>query len=108
MHNQHGQSSSHFLILDLKAFKQEHYFIFPWTKAQTFGAKKKNVPVPYFIVLGTLLENSLCVLRLYGKVLLIIKISPIIAGKSHNYISIAKVWVYLWCTEKDASLFRSS
>ena len=35
-----GQSDFHFLNLDLKASKQEHSFIFPGTKTQTFGAKK--------------------------------------------------------------------
>ena len=65
------------MILDLKASKQEL-----WTKAQTFGAKKEIVSVPYFIVLGTLQENSLCVLSLHGKFLLILKFSPIIAGES--------------------------
>ena len=72
----------HILILDLKAFKQEHSFIFSGTKAHTFGAEKEIVSVPYFTVLETLLEKSFCVLRLYGKVLLILKTSPIIAGKS--------------------------
>ena len=82
MHNRHGQSGFHFLILDLTASKQEYSFIFSGTKAQTFGAKKEIVSVPYFTVLGTLLEKSSCVLRLYGKVLLILKTYPIIAGKS--------------------------
>ena len=72
----------HFLILDLKAFKQEHSFILSGNKADTFGAKKEIVSVPYFTVLGTLLEKSFCVLRLYGKVLLILKTSPMIAGES--------------------------
>ena len=71
-----------FLILDLKASKQEHSFIFPGIKAQTFGAKKEIVSVPYFTVLGTLLKNSLFVLRLCGKVLLILKTSPIIVDES--------------------------
>ena len=82
MHNRHGQCGFHFLILDLKASKQENYFFFSGTKAQTFGAKKEIVSVPCFTVLGTLLEKSLCVLRLYGKVLLILKTYPIIAGES--------------------------
>ena len=38
---------------------------------QTFGAKNEIVSITYS-VLGTLLENSLCFLRLYGKVLLIL------------------------------------
>ena len=75
MHN--GQSGFHFLILDLKAFKEEH----PGTKAQTLGAIE-IVSIPYFTVLETLLENSLFVLMLYFKVLLILKTSPIIAGES--------------------------
>ena len=79
MHN--GQSGFHFLILDLKAFKEEHSFIFPGTKAQTLGAIE-IVSIPYFTVLETLLENSLFVLMLYFKVLLILKTSPIIAGES--------------------------
>ena len=82
MLKRHGQSGFRFIILDLKASKQEHSFIIPGTKAQTFGAKKEIVSVPYFTVLGTLLENSLCDQRLYGKVLLILKTSPIIAGES--------------------------
>ena len=68
LHNGHEQSGFHFLILNSKASKQEHSFIFPGTKAQTFGPKKEIVSVPCFTVLGTLLENSLSVLRLYGEV----------------------------------------
>ena len=82
MHDRHGQSGFHFLILGLKASKQEHSFIFRGTEAQNFGAKKEIVSVLYFTVLGTLLENSLFVLRLYGKLLLILKTSPIIGGES--------------------------
>ena len=82
MHNRHGQSGFHYLILDLKASRQKHFFIFSETKAHTFGAKKEIVSVPYFTVLGTLLEKSFGVLRLYNKVLLILKTSPIIAGES--------------------------
>ena len=85
MHKRHGQSSVHILILDLKASKPEHSFIFPKTKAQTFGAKKEIDSLPYFTVLGSLLESSSCVLRLYGKVLLILKTSTIIAGKNLEY-----------------------
>ena len=61
MHNRQGQSGFYFPILDLKASEQEHSLIFPGTKGQTFGAKKEivSVTVPYFIVLGTLLKNSL-------------------------------------------------
>ena len=88
MHNRHGQSGFHFLILDLKASKQEYSFIFPGTKAQTFGAKEEIVSVPYFTVLRSLLENPLCVLRLNGKDLLVLKTSPIIAGKAHEYVYI--------------------
>ena len=94
MHNRHGQSDFRLLILDLKAFKQEHCFIFFGTKAHTFGAKKEIVSLPYFIVLRTLLEKS----RLYGKVLLILKTSPIIAGESPGislHFSIGKVWIFL-------------
>ena len=82
LHNRHGQSGFHFLILDLKASKQEHSFSFYGTKAHTFRTKKEIVSVRYFTVLGTLLEKSFCVLRLYGRVLLIFKTSPIIAGES--------------------------
>ena len=85
--NWHGQSGWYFLILDLKASKQEYSFIFPGTKKE-IGAKKEIVSVPYFTVLGTLLENPLCVLRLYDKDLLILKTSPIIAGKGHEYVYI--------------------
>ena len=101
MQNKYDQSGFHFLILDSKASKQEHFFIFPGTKAHTFRAKK-IYSVPCFTVLGTLLENSLCVLMLYGKFLLILKIPPIVASESPRlclYISIAKVWIFLWCTE---------
>ena len=68
--------------LDLKASKKEHSFIFPWTKVQAFQAKKEIVSLPHFIFLGTLLENSLSILRLYGEVLLILKTSPITVGES--------------------------
>ena len=78
----------HFVILDLKVSKEEHPFTFPWTKAQTFGAKKAIAPAPYFTVLGNLLENSLCVLKLYGNVLLILKTSPIVPAKAHEYVYI--------------------
>ena len=94
MHNRHGQSGFHFLILDLKASTKEHSFVFPGTKAQTFGAIREIASVPYLTVLGTLLENSLHNLRLYGKVLLILKTFLIITGESPRiclYISIAKV-----------------
>ena len=40
------------------------------------------ISVPYFTVLRTLLENLLCDLRLYGKVLLILKTPLLIAHKS--------------------------
>ena len=79
--NPDRKKKKNFLTLDLKVSKQEHYFIFPGTKAEIFGAKKEIVSVLYFTVLGTLLENALYVLRLYGKVLLILKTSPIIAGQ---------------------------
>ena len=108
MHNRHGQSGFHFRILDLKASKQEYSFIF---SAHIFAAKKEIVSVPYFTVLGTLLEKSFCVLRLYGKVLLILKISPIFASENPLlclYSFITKLWIFLWCTEKEATLFRSS
>ena len=59
-YNRRGQSGFHFLILDLKSSKQEQLFIFPGTKVQTSGTKKKIDSVPYFTVLGTLLKNSLC------------------------------------------------
>ena len=109
MHNWHGQFDFHFLILDLKASKQEHSFIIPRTKAQTFGAKKENISVPYFTVVRSRLENSLCVLRLYVNVLLILKTYPMIAGKSPSiclYISIAKVCIFLRSTEKEVSLSK--
>ena len=70
------------MIFNLKASKQEHFYIFPGTKAQTFRAKKVIVSVPYFSALETPLENSLSVLMLYVKVLLILKSFPITAGKS--------------------------
>ena len=82
LHCRHEQSGFHFLILDLKDSKHEHSFIFSGTKAHTFGAKKEIVSDPYFTVLRTLLEKSFYVLGLYGKVLLILKTSPIIAGES--------------------------
>ena len=83
LHNRHGQSGFHFLILDLKASKQEEqFFSFSGTKAHSFGTRKEITSVPYFTVFGTLLEKSFCVLRLYCKVLLILKTSPIIAGES--------------------------
>ena len=108
LHCRHEQSGFHFLILDLKDSKHEHSSIFSGTKAHTFGAKKEIVSDPYFTVLRTLLEKSFYVLGLYGKVLLILKTSPIIAGESpliclYIYISIAKVWIFLWCTEKKTS-----
>ena len=55
----------HFLILDLKAFKQEHSFIFSDTKSPYVEAKKDIISVSYFIVLGNVLKNLLFVLRLY-------------------------------------------
>ena len=82
MQNRHRQSGFHFLILDLKFSKQEHAFIFSGTRAHTFGDKKEIVSVPYLTVLGTLLEKSFRVLRLYVKVLLILKTSPISDGES--------------------------
>ena len=39
-----------FLILGLKTSKQEHPVIFYGTKAQTCGAQKEVVSVPYFTV----------------------------------------------------------
>ena len=96
-YNRHGQSGSHFLILHLKISKQEHSFISSGIKAHTFGAKKDILPVPYFTVFGTLQENSLCVLRFYGKVPL-----------TFLYIFIAKAWIFLWGTDKEESLSRSS
>ena len=95
MHNRHGQSGFHFWILDLKACKQEHSFIFSVTKVRTIKAqakdqaKKESVSVPYCTtVLWTLLKYLQCVLRLYCHVLLILKISPIIAGK--------RLWICLY------------
>ena len=38
LHNRLGQSTFHFLILEFKASKQEHFFVFPGTKTQTFRA----------------------------------------------------------------------
>ena len=49
-----------------KSFQTRTFFIFPGAKAQIFGAKKEIVSVPYFTGLGTLLENSFCVLSLYS------------------------------------------
>ena len=52
----------------------------------------------------------MCVLRLYCKILLILKTSSIIAGESRwicLYVSIAKIWTFLWCTEKERSWSRS-
>ena len=42
MYNGHGQSGFHFRIIDLKASKQEHSFIFSATKAQTIKAQTKD------------------------------------------------------------------
>ena len=42
----------------------------------TFGAKQDIVSIPCFTVLATLLEKLFCILRSYGKVLLISKTSP--------------------------------
>ena len=76
-----GQWSLNFLILYLKASKREHSFIFPGIKAQTFGAKEGSASFPYFTDLGTLLENSLVLWGYDGRVLLILKTSPIIADE---------------------------
>ena len=57
MHNQHGQSGFHFLILDLKASKWEHSFMVFETKAKNSVAKKEIDSVPYITVLGILLEK---------------------------------------------------
>ena len=84
--------------------------IIPGAKAETFGAKKEIVSVPYFNVLGTLLKSLFCVLRLCGNFLLILETSSIIADKNTLicfYIFIAKAWIFLWSTEKKASLARS-
>ena len=43
LHNRLAESGFHFLILDLKTFKQKHSFIFSGTKAQSLGAKKKKM-----------------------------------------------------------------
>ena len=82
-----------------KSFQTRTFFIFSGTKAETFGAKKEIFSVLFFTVLKTLLENSLYFLRLYGKVLLILKTSLITAGESPwvcLFISIAKTWIFLW------------
>ena len=59
-------------------FKNFQRKILPGSKVQTFGAKK-NVSVPYFTVFGILMK---ILMRLYCKVLLILKTSLIIAGES--------------------------
>ena len=101
MHNRHEQYGFHFLILDLKPSKQERSFI-----KRSFIVLlelKKIVSGPYLNVLGTLLENSLRVLKLYCMTTLL--------AKAYKYVyknSVAKVWIFLQCPKKGASFYRSS
>ena len=65
--------------------------------AHTFGAKQEIVSVPYFTVLATLLEKLFCILRSYGKVLLISKTSPHICWpKSMNML----IYFYIFLLPK--------
>ena len=91
-----SRSGFHFLILDLKASKQEHSFIFPGIKAETFGTKEERVSVTYFTVLGTLLENSL---RLYSKVMLILKVHE------YGYTFLLPKFVYFCGALKERRLY---
>ena len=102
LHRRQGQSGFHFFIFIFNDEKEVQFFTFWDTNAQIFGAKKDTV----FIFL---LYSSWRVLRFYVGGLLSFIMSPMIAGERpwrDLYISIAKLWIFLWWIEKEPSFSR--
>ena len=109
LHRRQGQSGFHFLIFILNDEREVKFFIFWGTIAQIFEARKDMVSVPYLTLFGCLLYGSWRVLRLCVGGRLSFIMSPIIAGErpwGNFYISIAKLWIFLWWIKKEPSFSR--
>ena len=109
LHRRQGQSDFYILIFILNDDRKAQFLIFWGTTAQIFGAKKDMVSVPYLIIFGFLLYGTWQILRLYVGGRLSFIMSPIIAGEKpwrNLYISIAKLWIFLWWIEKESSFSR--
>ena len=109
LHRRQGQSRFSFVIFILNNERERQFVIFCGTIARIFVGKKDMISVPYLFVFGFLWYSSSRVLRFYVGGLLIFIMSPIIAGDRpwrNLYVSIAKLWIFLWWIEKEPSFFR--